>query len=189
MDFKQMSDELRSLCRQKDACKDGYADLLQAKTVPEILSTMKHHWEFVWSDQYNFRPVIRKYAEKWFKGQEDDFHAAGVYVNEPTDRHLAIVTDTDKVLRFDGRAKVYVFGKAHVICRGNCSVYSRSEDAEIEMYDNTFGVIEKGKVWAYNFAQVQSYQEVTCYNASEVMVNAGICHDFGHRKLSVYKKE
>jgi hypothetical protein len=30
---------------------------------------------------------------------------------------------------------------------------------------------------------------VTCHNASEVMVNAGIYHDMGHSKLSVYNKE
>ena len=189
MDYKQMSDELKSLCRQKNACTEGYADLLRSKTVPEIVSTMKHHWDFVWSDKYHFRPVIRKYAEQWFKGQEEECHKAGLYVNESTDRHLAIVTDTDQVLRFGGRAKVYVFGKAHILCYGNCSVYSRCSEAEIEMFDNTWGIIEQGKVWAYNFAQVQSFQEVTCYNACEVIVNAGICHDFGHRKLSVYNKE
>lgn len=189
MDYEQMSRELREICRQKDACTDGYAELLRAKTVPEILSTMKHHWDFVWSDKYNFRPVIRKYVTKWFAGQEENFHKAGVYVNESADRHLAIVTDTDEILRFGGSVRVYVFGKAHILCYDHCSVFSRCPDAEIEMFDHTSGIVEHGKVWAYNFAQVQSYQEVTCYNASEVMVNAGIYHDLGHSKLSVYNKE
>ena len=183
MDYELLKKELQLACHERRACKKGYAELLRSASVPEIVATGKHNWGDVWGSM--FADIIDEKIARWYDGLQDEFHRAGVYVNEPTNKGLVIVSHTDQPLHFNGQAKVYIFGKAKVTAAGHCEVYCRCPDADIELTDNAWGLIERGRVVARDFATVQSYQEVTCYGSAHVIVSAGICRDYGHRQIQL----
>lgn len=182
MTYEQFMNECKAACRERNACAEGYAELLRAENVVEILTVAVHNWNDVYKSKY--ADIVAANVIRWYKELKSDFNEAGIFVNEEIRKGIAIVCHTDKVLTFGGNARVYVFDKAHVVARDSSDVYCRSEEAEIELYDNSYGKIEKGKVWAYDWSQVESHQECFCHHHSNVVISSGIAHDFGHRMLS-----
>lgn len=183
MTYEQFMEECKAACRERNACAEGYAALLRSENVVEMLNVAVHNWNDVYKSKYS--DIVAANAVRWYKELKSDFNTAGIFVNEEVSKGLVIVSNTDKVLTFSGNAKVYIFGKAHVIARDNCEVNCRCKDSEIELYDNASGKIEKGKVWAYGWSQVESHQECFCYQHSNVLVSEGVIHDYGHRILSM----
>ena len=182
MTYEQFMEECKAACHERNACQAGYAELLRSENVGQILTTVVHNWNDVYRSKY--ADIVAKNVVRWYEGLKEDFNKAGIFVNEEIRKGIAVVSDTNQVLQFGGNAKVYVFGKAHIIARDTCQVSCRCEDAEIELYDIASGTIERGKVWVYDWASVESHQECHCYGHSNVLVSEGVLHDHGHRKLS-----
>lgn len=185
MDYEGFMNICKTACHERQACKVGYEQLLQSEDVGSILATMYHNWADVWGSK--FADVVANRIVEVFDGLEDEFHAEGFYVNEETTRGRVIVANPAKPLRFDGKAEVYIFSKAHVMAFGECKVYCRDAESEIELYDNAYGKIMKGKVWAHNWSMVESHQECTCYNATSILASEGVLYDNGHRRLDLGK--
>lgn len=183
MTYEGFMEECKAACHERNACRDGYQMLLQSGSVPEILMTVVRNWDDVWRSKYS--DIVAENITRWFDGLEREFHDAGFFVNEETTKGIAVVSRPNGTLRFDGRAKVYVFAKAHVVAMGQCEVYCRDAESEVKLYDSAYGKIDAGRVWAYNWAQVESHQECTCYNATTVHALGGVLYDNGHRRLSV----
>lgn len=183
MDYEQFMKECKAACHERHACQEGYEMLLRSESVPEILMTVVRNWDDVWRSKYS--DIVAENVTRWFEGLEQEFHAAGFFVNEETAKGIAVVSHPDRVLRFGGRAKVYVFGKAHVIAMDDAQVYCRNAESEIELYDQAYGKIDAGRVSAHNWATVESHQECTCHNHTTVYAYGGVLNDHGHRRLSV----
>ena len=183
MNYEGFMTELKQACRERNACKEGYEQLLRSRSVPEILRTVKDNWTDVWESKY--ADIVERELPRWFAGQEEDFHKAGVYVNEPSKRGLCMVSQAEDVLEFGGNARVYVFGKARVIARDNVELHCRCPEAEIELRDHAWGKVKAGRVMARDFTTVQSWQEVECHDAAHVTVWGGKVTDCGHRVLKI----
>lgn len=181
MDYTQFMNECKAACRERNACQAGYAELLRSGSVEEILTTVVHNWNDVFRSKY--ADIVAKNVTRWFDGLEAEFHAAGFYVNEETDRGIAIVSHAERQLRFGGRARVYVFAGSHVIIQGSAQVYCRDAESEIEMYDESSGKIEAGRVWAHDWATLESHGDCTCYDRTTVYAYGGTLTDHGHRRL------
>lgn len=182
MNYEQFMQECKAACHERNACADGYQQLLRSQTVPEILLTVVHNWQDVWRSKYS--DIVAKNVVRWFTGLEQEFHDAGFFINEETDKGIAVVARPDKVLHFSGRARVYIFDKAHVTACDHCEVYCRNAESEIELFDYAYGKIEAGKVSARDWATVESHQECACYNHTTILVSEGILHDHGHLRLT-----
>lgn len=182
MDYEQFMQECMAACRERHACQPGYHMLLESKTVPEILMTVARNWDDVWKSRYS--DIVAQNITRWFDGLEDEFHASGFFVNEETNKGIVFVSHPDRILSFTGRAKVYIFAKAHVIAKDNVQVYCRDKNSEIELYDTSYGKIEAGRVIVHDMAEVESWQECVCFDKTKVYALGGILHNKGHRLLS-----
>lgn len=183
MDFETLKKECKQVCRDYKACAPGYAALLRAETVEEIINVSVYYWNDVWRDR--FADAVSKNIERWFEGLENEFHGAGLFVNEESDKGIVIINDNSQTYTFTGRARIYILGKAHIVAKDNCRVFCRCNEAIAELYDNAGGLFLQGKVTAHDFAHVDSHQECTCYQLTNIIVSNGVCHDFGHRHLHV----
>ena len=182
MDYTQLMKECKAACRERNACQEGYADLLRAENVVEILNVAVRNWNDVYRSKY--ADIVADNIIRWFDGLEKDFHEAGIFVNEETRKGIVIVSNAAELLTFGGNARIYVFGDADIEAYDNCEVYCRCSDATIELHDYASGVIERGKVYAYDWSSVESHEKCFCYDYSSVVISKGICHDKGHRRLS-----
>ncbi len=156
MDYEQFKEEWKQACKERHACAKGYQQLLASRSVADVLQTAVANWGDVYRSK--FADFMAENIVRQFEGLRDEFHEAGFFVNEDSDKGFCIVCRPDRPLRFSGRARVYIFaGKAEVEARGMAQVYCRSEDAEVRMYESTYGKIEAGKVWAYGAARVEAH--------------------------------
>lgn len=182
MDYKQFKEECKQACHERHACHDGYQMLLRSNSVEEILSTVVRNWSDVWKSKYS--DIVAKNITRWFDGLENNFHRAGIYVNEPARNGIAIVSNPGKVLHFEGTTRVYIFSKAHVIATDTVQVYCRDKNSEVSLFDDAYGKIEAGRVFVHDAAEAETHQECTCYDRTTIHAMGGVLYDYGHRRLS-----
>lgn len=181
MDYEQFMKECKAACHERHACADGYQMLLKSESVQDILMTVVRNWNDVWVSKY--ADIVAENITRWFSGLEKEFHDSGIFVNEDACKGIVMVSNPGQTLRFAGKAKVYLFGPAHVIATDHSQVYCRDAGGEVELYDYAYGKIDAGRVSAYNRATVESHQECTCHNYTTVYAYGGTLHDKGHHKL------
>ena len=183
MDYEQLMTETKMACHERQACRNGYEMLLRSKNVQEILLTAVKNWDDVWRSKYY--DIVADNIERWFYGLEQEFHAAGIYVNEETNKGIAIVSRPDKILSYGGRAKVYVFAKAHIVASDHAEVYCRDENSVVELYDHAYGKIDDGLVMANDCSKVESKGKCICHEQSKVYAMGGVLYDHGHSRLNI----
>lgn len=181
MDYKQFMEECKAACHERNACSEGYQMLLRSESVQEILLTVVRNWTDVWQSKYS--DIVAKNIARWFDGLEREFHEAGIFVNEESDRGIVMLSNPGRTLRFTGAARVYLFGTAHVVATDHCTVYCRDDKSEVELYGRAYGKITAGRVSVHDRAQAESHQECTCYDSSKVYAFGGRVYDYGHLKL------
>ena len=181
MDYEQFKQECKAACHERHACQQGYEQLLRSANVNDILTTVVRNWDDVWHSKYS--DIVAENITRWFSGLEQEFHAAGFYVNEDCRKGIAVVSRPDRTLCFTGRARVYVFAKAHVVATGGARVYCRDAESEIELHGHAYGKIDAGHVSAYDWSDVDSTGDCHCYDHSTVRAYGGTLHDHGHRRL------
>lgn len=182
MDYEQLMEEAKRACRERQACRNGYDMLIRSKNVQEVLLTAVKNWDYVWRSK--FYDVVADNIDRWFEGLEQEFHAAGIYVNEPTDKGIAIVSNAEETLVFEGRARVYIFARSRVIAKGGAQVYCRDSESIIELYGRAYGYVEQGMVVAHDWSEVESRGVCYSYDYCKVRAFGGILHDYGHRRLN-----
>lgn len=181
MNYEQFMQECKAACRERHACQQGYEQLLRSGSVGEILATAANNWDDVWRSK--FSDIVADNITRWFSGLEQEFHDAGFFINEECTKGIAVVSRPDRTLRFTGRARVYVFSKAHVVAGGGVQVYCRDAESEIELRDHAYGKIDAGRVKAYDWSEVDSTADCHCYDHTTVRAYGGTLHDHGHRRL------
>ena len=157
MDYEGFKEEWKQACRERHACTKGYEQFLRSNSIGEILQTAVDNWTDVY--QSKFADFMAANIVRQFAGLEQEFHDAGFYVNEDSDKGICVV--------------------AH----GNAKVYCRNAESEIELHDDAYGKIEAGRVWAYDWATVDSHQECWCEGHATVTIYGGELHDKGHRRI------
>lgn len=187
MDYEQFKDEWKTACRERHACTKGYQQLLSSKSVSDILATAVANWTDVYKSK--FADFMAANIVRQFEGLKDEFHAAGFFVNENSDKGICVVCRPDRPLEFDGRARVYIFDQAEVTARGMVQVYCRNKNSVVRLYDNAYGKIEAGRVWAYDFSTVDSHEECWCHDRTIVTISGGVVHDEGHRRMTILNEK
>ena len=182
--FERLKEICRSAAHERNACKEGFADLMQTKSVGGIMQVWKDNWDDVYESKYAdimVREIADVYAEL-----HDDFRRSGVYVNEDSDMGLVIVSNPDNPIQVGGTAKVYVFTDAEVTATDNAQVYCRADGAHIILKGHAYGNMKAGMVEVTDFAEAKGSGRFHTFNAAEVAVSSGKVIDHGHRRIAAY---
>lgn len=183
--FEQLMNICKTAAHDRNACTEGYAQLLRAENIPQILQVWRQNWDDVYRSRYH--DIMAKNIVGVFEQSKDLFHASEVFVNEPAERGLLIIASPTQPIEVTGTARAYLFTAAEVTARDNAQVYCRDNDAMVTLRDHSYGKFEAGTVSVYDFSEADcTFAECHTYNASQVVINGGRLIDHGHRRIAAY---
>lgn len=173
-------------CRERQACKEGFAQMLRAETPTQLLRAWTDNWADVWKDRY--ADMLAGRVERLYAQYRREFHDVGLWVNEPSGRGRVLITEGR--VSVGGTARAFVVGGAEVHAYGNSIVYNHAaQDATVVLHDYAHGFIEAGRVVARDQSHVQVSGDAVlaeCYGRSEVFMTAGTLTDHGHHSIEAY---
>lgn len=194
-------------CRERQACKEGFAQMLRAETPTQLLRAWTDNWADVWKDRY--ADMLAGKVEGLYAQYLREFHDVGLWVNECCGRGRVLITGVAiggenaagmhgptsnerpmMVVRVGGTARAFVVGGAEIHAYGNSIVYNHAaQDAVVVLHDYAHGFIEAGRVVARDQSHVQvsgDGVQAECYGRSEVFMTAGTLTDHGHHSIEAY---
>ena len=172
-------------CRERQACKEGFAQMLRAETPTQLLRAWTDNWADVWKDRY--ADMLAGKVEALYAQYRREFHDVGLWVNESSGRGRVLITGVAlggqtaehlngagmhgptnggqtaehlnggrMTVRVGGTARAFVVGGAEVHAYGNSIVYNHAaQDAVVVLHDYAHGFIEAGCVTARDQSHVQ----------------------------------
>lgn len=145
-------------CHARHACADGYKQMLAAENVSQMMNTWRCNWEDIVESKY--ADIICIELPKHYSALKAEMNQSGIYLNEcPTNAKSfvsVLVTDFKDVVHVYGDAKAYIIGKAEVHGHDHSQIYnSKSDDAEVVLFDYAFGKILSGRVTARDRSTLQ----------------------------------
>ena len=114
--FEQLMNICKSAAHDRNACTEGYAQLLRAENIPQILHVWRQNWDDVYRSRYY--DIMAKNIVGVFDQSKDLFHASEVFVNEPAEKGLLIIASPTQPIEVTGSARAYLFTAAEVTARG-----------------------------------------------------------------------
>ena len=181
--FEKLKELCRQACHERNACKEGFADLMQAETIPQIMQVWKNNWDDVFRSRY--ADIMVRQLAVLDQSMLDEFRKGGVFVNEDSAEGYVIISNPEKPVSVGGTARAYIFTPAEVVAAGNAQVYCRTADSRITLRghaycrcDNVDTVVE-----VYNFAKADGMMQCHTHNAAEVVITDGMLIDHGHRRI------
>ena len=185
-DFEQLKEICRVACHERNACKEGYAALMQTESIPQIMQVWKANWDDVFRSRYS-DIMVRRLTELSPSAIEE-MRNGGVYVNEDREDGYVIISNPDKPINVGGTARAYIFTAAEVAATENAQVYCRTAGSKITLHGHAYCNCESRDtiVTLYNFSQAQGEMQCHTYNAAEVVITNGTLVDHGHRRIAAY---
>ena len=188
-------------CRERQACKEGFAQMLRAETPTQLLRAWTDNWADVWKDRY--ADMLAGKVEGLYAQYRREFHDVGLWVNECCGSGRVLITGVAlggqtaehpnggrMTVSVGGTARAFVVGGAEVHAYGNSIVYNHAaQDATVVLHDYAHGFIEAGRVVARDQSHVQVSGDAVlaeCYGRSEVFMAAGTLVDHGHHSIEAY---
>lgn len=77
-------------CRERQACKEGFAQMLRAETPTQLLRAWTDNWADVWKDRY--ADMLAGKVEGLYAQYRREFHDVGLWVNESSGRGKVLIT-------------------------------------------------------------------------------------------------
>ena len=199
--FEEMKAMCHAACRERQACKEGFAQMLRAETPTQLLRAWTDNWADVWKDRY--ADMLAGKVEGLYEQYRREFHDVGLWVNECCGRGRVLITGVAlggqsaehpsggrMTVSVGGTARAFVVGGAEVHAYGNSIVYNHAaQDAVVVLHDYAHGFIEAGSVVARDQSHVQVSGDgvlAECYGRSEVFMTAGTLVDHGHHSIEAY---
>lgn len=199
--FEEMKAMCHAACRERQACKEGFAQMMRAETPTQLLRAWTDNWADVWKDRY--ADMLAGKVEGLYAQYRREFHDVGLWVNESSGRGKVLITGVAlggqtaehttggrMTVRVGGTARAFVVGGAEVHAYGNSIVYNHAaQDAVVVLHDYAHGFIEAGRVVARDQSHVQvsgDGVQAECYGRSEVFMTAGTLTDHGHHSIEAY---
>lgn len=199
--FEEMKAMCHAACRERQACKEGFAQMLRAETPTQLLRAWTDNWADVWKDRY--ADMLAGKVEGLYAQYRREFHDVGLWVNECCGRGRVLITGVAlggqtaehpnggrMTVSVGGTARAFVVGGAEVHAYGNSIVYNHAaQDAVVVLHDYAHGFIEAGRVTARDQSHVQVSGDgvlAECYGRSEVFMTAGTLVDHGHHSIEAY---
>lgn len=184
--FEQLKEICRQACHERNACKPGFEALMRAETIPQIMQVWKDNWEDIYRSRFcgiMIRNIVGVYADS-----REEFNAAGIYVNEPSEHGLVIVCNATEPVKVGGTARAYIFTPARVTATDNAQVYCRTAGSVISLHGHSSCRSEDRQtaVDAHDFSRADGEMQCRTYNASEVIITKGTLRDYGHRRIAAY---
>lgn len=184
--FEEMKAMCHAACRERQACKEGFAQMLRADTPTMLLRAWVDNWSDVWKDRY--ADMLVGNVEALYAQYRREFHDVGLWVNECCGSGKVLITEGRVAVGSTARA--FVVGMAEVHAYGNSIVYNHAaQDAVVVLHDYAHGFIEAGRVVARDQSHVQVSGDgvlAECYGRSEVFMTAGTLTDHGHHSIEAY---
>lgn len=77
-------------CRERQACKEGFAQMMRAETPTQLLRAWTDNWADVWKDRY--ADMLAGKVEALYAQYRREFHDVGLWVNESSGRGRVLIT-------------------------------------------------------------------------------------------------
>lgn len=185
-DFEKLKEICRVACHERNACKPGFEALMQAENIPQIMRVWRDNWDDIFKSK--FSDVMVDNITKMYATAKDEFNASDVWVNEPSERGLVIISNATEPITVGGTARAYLFTAAEVTATDNAQVYCRTAGSKITLRGHAYCGSEHRDtdVKVYNFSKAQGQMRCTTYNAAEVIIQGGTLCDHGHRRIAAY---
>jgi hypothetical protein len=187
--FERLKEICRKACHERNACKPGFEALMQTNSVAGILNVWRDNWQDVYESKY--ADIMANEIASVYADMRDDFIANNVFVNEPTDKGLLIVSVpyaavSQQPITVSGTAKCYIFGSGSVIAKDNAEVYCRDEEGHVTLTDHSQGYFKAGQIEIRNYAKANGSFTGHCYNAAYIILRGGSLVDHGHLEISAW---
>lgn len=185
-DFEQLKEICRVACHERNACKDGFAALMQTENIPQIMQVWKDNWDDVFRSRY--ADIMVKKLTEVGPSMIAEFRKGGVYVNEDREDGYVIISNPNKPISVGGTARAYIFTAAEVTATENAQVYCRTAGSKITLHGHAYCHCEsrETEVTVQDFAHADGQMRCTTYNAAEVVIQGGTLCDHGHRRIAAY---
>ena len=187
--FERLKEICRKACHERNACKPGFEALMQTNSVASILNVWKDNWQDVYESK--FADIMANEIASVYADMRDDFNANNVFVNEPTDKGLLIVSVPSAATKLQpitvsGTAMCYIFGSGSVTAKDNAEVYCRDEEGQVTLTDHSQGYFKAGQIEIRNYAKANGSFTGHCYNAAYIVLRGGSLVDHGHLEISAW---
>ncbi len=188
--FQLLKDTCNNACHERQACKEGYKQMLASENVSQMMATWRANWEDVMGGK--FGDIIRTELPKQYPDIKAEMNAAGVYLNECSEGAKkfvrVIVTDTEEPVRIYGDAQAYILGDAKVIAFGHSQVYNTDHaGAHVMLYDYAYGRVMAGTASAYNRSTLQCCGTAHVDGSVQCDAFGGTVHAVCYRQIRAYR--
>ena len=115
--FEELKETCRMACHERNACKDGFAAMLDSANTAELMHVWRRWWEDIYESKY--ADIMTERIATVRGRLRREMRRSDVYVNESSDRGLVIVCHPPGPVRVGGTAKCYVFGSGADVTAGD----------------------------------------------------------------------
>lgn len=186
--FDMLKDLCIEACHERKACAEGYKQMVKSGNISQIMATWRANWEDVVDSKY--ADIIRIQLPKIYPIIKADMNAAGIYLNEcPRSAQefvLVIVTDTNNVVKVFGYSNVYILGECKVSAYDHSQVYNSKHNAQVTLYDYSYGKIFAGEVVALGHSNLSCMCEAIVDGTVKCMAYGGTVVARKYRKIEAY---
>lgn len=157
--FQRLKDLCTRACHERQACTEGYRQMLAAQNVSQMMAVWRANWDDVVTGKF---ATFTHHLPALYPDIREEMNAAGVYLNECPQRIkpnvLVIVTGgtAAEPVEIFALAQAYVTGTACVVAYGHSQVYNTSaSQAQIVLRDRTYCSAESGMVEARDYSSLR----------------------------------
>ena len=170
--FEEMKAMCHAACRERQACKEGFAQMLRAETPTQLLRAWTDNWADVWKDRY--ADMLAGKVEGLYAQYRREFHDVGLWVNESSGRGRVLITGVALGGQTAGDADVA--GRTSDHPNGGQSAEHPNSDESPMM---TVRVGGTARAFVVGSAEVHAYGNSIVYNhaAQDATV---VLHDYAH---------
>lgn len=156
--FETLKTACTEACRTRQACVEGYKQMLASENVSQMMATWRANWEDVTIGK--FADLIVSELPKQYADLKKEMNEAGVYLNEcpkgAKNFVRVIVTDTDEPVYIYGDAHAYVLGTAKIVAYNHSQVCNtRAGKSGITLLDYSYCNATCGTVTAQDRSHLQ----------------------------------
>ena len=192
--YQKLKEICTAACHERQACKEGYKDMMAAENVGQMMAVWRKYLEDVVESKYV--KIINRRLPEIYPSIKEEMNQAGVYVNECPENAqefvVVIVTPQDvekgNIINIHGHAKAYVLGRALVRAKDHSQVYSNVCHAFIHLHDDAYGYVSKGFTQVYDNARLVTQANACLYDQAICEAHGGQITAFSFKKIEAYGK-
>lgn len=157
--FEELKAICQEACYERQACRKGYRQLMEAHTIEGIMAA----WRDNWNDLVNskFADIVAQRLPAIYPSIKQHMNLAGIYYNEcpetANNTVRVLIGETSEPVRIYGMAHANVLGAAHVYAYGHSQVINhRADGAVVSTFDYAYASVTAGRLKAYDRSNVDT---------------------------------